>query len=57
MEEFCAEAGLPTDTMEPTGHYRRLLTEVTAGVDVAHPGNADLVLEGGRPVLRRVQPA
>ncbi|WP_156056532.1 hypothetical protein [Streptosporangium roseum] len=47
------QAGLPTDATELTGHYRRLLTEVAADVDVGYPGNADLVLEGGRPVLRR----
>jgi hypothetical protein len=53
VEVFCAEAGLPTDAAELTGHYRRLLTEVAGGVDAGYPGNTDLVLEGGRPILRR----
>jgi TnpA family transposase len=53
VEEFCAEAGLPTDATELTGHYQRLLTEVAAGVDAGYPGNTDLILEGGRPILRR----
>ncbi|GAA1626543.1 Tn3 family transposase [Nonomuraea maheshkhaliensis] len=53
VEEFCAEAGLPTDAAELAGYYKRLLAEVAAGVDAGYPGNTDLVLEGGRPVLRR----
>jgi Tn3 transposase DDE domain len=52
-EEFCAEAGLPTDARELTGHYKKLLANIAAGVDADYPGNTDLVLEGGRPVLRR----
>ncbi len=53
VEKFCAEAGLPTDAAELTSHYKRLLAKVAAGVDAGYPGNTDLVLEGGRPVLRR----
>ncbi len=53
VAEFCAEAGLPTEAAELTGHYKRLLAEVAAGLDAGYPGNTDLVLEGGRPVLRR----
>ncbi|MER5427308.1 transposase [Streptosporangium roseum] len=52
-ETFCAEAGLPTDAAELTGHYQQLLAEIAAGVDAGYPGNTDLMLEGGRPVLRR----
>ncbi|MET8051536.1 transposase [Streptosporangium sp. NPDC005286] len=52
VEEFCAEAGFPTEAAKLTGHYRHLLTEVAAGVDTGYPGNTDLVLECGRPVLR-----
>ncbi|MFF0312149.1 Tn3 family transposase [Streptosporangium sp. NPDC004379] len=53
VEEFCAEAGLPADAAELTGHYKKLLAETAAAVDAGYPGNTDLVLEGGRPVLRR----
>ncbi|MFD8534154.1 Tn3 family transposase [Streptosporangium canum] len=53
VEEFCAEAGLPTEAAELTGHYKKLLAETAAAVDAGYPGNTDLVLEGGRPVLRR----
>jgi TnpA family transposase len=52
-EEFCAEAGLPTDPVELTGHYKKLLVDTAAAVDAGYPGNTDLVLEGGRPILRR----
>ncbi|MFJ2032950.1 DUF4158 domain-containing protein [Streptosporangium sp. NPDC087985] len=53
VREFCAEAGLPTESAELTGHYKKLLAETAAAVDAGYPGNTDLVLEGGRPVLRR----
>jgi TnpA family transposase len=53
VEEFCAEAGLPTDPRELTRHYRRLLADTSAGVDAGYPANTDLTLEGGRPVLKR----
>lgn len=53
VEGFCAEAGLPIDACELTGHYKKLLADTAAAVDAGYPGNTDLVLEGGRPVLRR----
>ncbi len=53
VEEFCTEAGLPTEARELTGHYKKLLADTAASVDTGYPGNTDLVLEGGRPVLRR----
>ncbi|WP_424532904.1 Tn3 family transposase [Sphaerisporangium viridialbum] len=53
VEEFCAEAGLPTDPRELTRHYRQLLADTAAGVDAGYPANTDLTLEGGRPVLKR----
>ncbi|MEV1202062.1 Tn3 family transposase [Microbispora rosea] len=52
-ETFCTEADLPADPAELTGHYRRLLAEIASGVDAGYPGNTDLKLEGGRPVLHR----
>lgn len=53
VEEFCAEAGLPTDPRELTRHYRQLLADTAAGVGAGYPANTDLTLEGGRPVLKR----
>jgi Tn3 transposase DDE domain-containing protein len=53
VESFCAQAGIPTEASALTGHYRDKLTTIAAAVDAGYPGNADLVLEGGRPVLRR----
>jgi hypothetical protein len=50
---FCAQAGIPTDAAALTEHYRRKLTAVAAAVDTGYPGNTDLVLENGRPMLRR----
>ncbi|GAA3532850.1 Tn3 family transposase [Nonomuraea rosea] len=53
VEKFCTEAGLPAEARELTGHYKKLLADTAASVDAGYPGNTDLVLEGGRPVLRR----
>ncbi|MEV4172493.1 Tn3 family transposase [Nonomuraea sp. NPDC049709] len=53
VEGFCAEAGLPTDPRELTGHYRQLLADTAAGVDSGYPANTDPTLEGRRPVLKR----
>ena len=50
---FCAQAGIPSDPAALTAHYRSRLAEVAARVDAGYPSNTDLVLEGGRPVLRR----
>ncbi|MEU4704535.1 Tn3 family transposase [Nonomuraea dietziae] len=50
---FCAQAGIPAEASALTAHYRDKLTAVAAAVDAGYPGNTDLLLEGGRPVLRR----
>ncbi|MEV1005125.1 Tn3 family transposase [Nonomuraea sp. NPDC050202] len=50
---FCAQAGIPAEASALTAHYRDKLTAVAAVVDAGYPGNTDLLLEGGRPVLRR----
>jgi hypothetical protein len=50
---FCAEAGIPAQASELTVHFRDLLAETAARVDAGYPANTDLVLEEGRPVLRR----
>ena len=52
-EEFCAQAGIPSDPKALIAHYRALLTKTAAGVDKGYPANTDLRLEGGKPVLAR----
>lgn len=51
--EYCAQAGLPATAAECVAHWREQLRSVAAGVDAGYPDNADLVLDGGRPVLKR----
>lgn len=55
--EFCAQAGIPTEAEQVIVHYRQRLSEVAATVDAGYPANTDLVLEDGRPVLKRRQGA
>lgn len=50
---FCAQAGIPADAAGLAGHYRDQLATTAAAVDAGYPGNTDLVLESGRPMLRR----
>ncbi|WP_225992997.1 transposase [Actinomadura rudentiformis] len=50
---FCAQAGIPAEPDALTAHYRDKLATTAAAVDAGYPGNTDLLLEGGRPVLRR----
>ncbi|TDC50519.1 DUF4158 domain-containing protein [Actinomadura sp. KC345] len=50
---FCAQAGIPAEPGALTAHYRDKLAATAAAVDTGYPGNTDLLLEGGRPVLRR----
>jgi TnpA family transposase len=57
VPEFCAQAGIPTEAEQVIDHYRRRLFEVAATVDAGYPANTDLVLEDGRPVLKRRQGA
>lgn len=53
VPEFCAQAGLPTEAAEVTALYRRRLSETAATVDAGYPANTDLVLDAGKPVLKR----
>ena len=50
---FCAQAGIPAEPGALTAHYRRKLADTAGGVDAGYPSNTDLILEGGRPVLKR----
>jgi hypothetical protein len=53
VAEYCAQAGLPAAAADCVAWWRDQLTSVATGVDVGYPDNADLVLDGGRPVLKR----
>lgn len=53
VAEFCAQAGLPTDAHAVTTLFRKRLADTAAAVDAGYPHNSDLVLEGGRPLLKR----
>lgn len=53
VAQFCAEAGIPGEAGALTAFYRSILADTAAGVDAGYPHNTDLVLEGGRPMLRR----
>jgi hypothetical protein len=50
---YCVQAGIPATAAECVAHWREELATVAARVDAGYPDNADLVLEGGRPVLKR----
>jgi hypothetical protein len=52
-EQFCGQAGIPSDPKELTAHYRAALADIAAVVDAGFPHNTDLSFEDGRPVLRR----
>lgn len=53
MAEYCREAGLPPDAASATAELRARLEQTAVRVDEGYPGNADLVLSEGRPVLKR----
>ncbi len=53
VEEFCEQAGIPTDATALTAFFRDKLTETATAVDAGYPHNTDLVLEDGRPTLKR----
>ncbi|MFC7428741.1 transposase [Nocardia tengchongensis] len=52
-EQFCGQAGIPSDPKELTAHYRAALGDIAAVVDAGLPHNTYLSFEDGRPVLRR----
>ena len=45
LDEFCAEAGLPTTAVAFTEGLRSRLTAKAAEVDAGYPTNADLVID------------
>jgi TnpA family transposase len=54
LEEFCAEAGLPTTAEGFVCQVRSKLIAKAAEVDAGYPKNADLVIDDqGRPTLKR----
>jgi hypothetical protein len=50
---FCEQAGIPASTGDLVAHFRARLEKTASAVDAGYPANADLRLEGGRPVLAR----
>ncbi len=50
---YCAEAGIPADAEAACAALRDKLDTLAARVDAGYPDNADLVIEGGRPLLKR----
>jgi hypothetical protein len=53
VADFCEQAGIPADAKTLVAFYKEKLTETAAAVDAGYPANADLRLEGGKPVLAR----
>lgn len=51
--EYCAQAGLPGTAQECVAAWRKQLADLAERVDAGYPGNADLVISDGRPVLKR----
>ena len=53
VAEFCEQAGIPASAGDLAAHFRARLEKTASAVDAGYPANADLRLEGGRPVLAR----
>ncbi|MFE2872399.1 DUF4158 domain-containing protein [Embleya sp. NPDC059259] len=53
VDRYCGQAGIPVEAAAVVAFYRDQLTTAAAQVDAGYPGNTDLVLEGGRPQLKR----
>ncbi|MBA8963193.1 hypothetical protein JOJ86_004409 [Rhodococcus percolatus] len=51
--QFCEQAGIPAEAPALVDFYRRQLTGTAAAVDAGYPANTDLVLEDGKPTLKR----
>ncbi|MGH3708160.1 MAG: Tn3 family transposase [Pseudonocardiaceae bacterium] len=53
VADYCAQAGLPDTAAEAIAAWKSQLTSMAAAVDTGYPDNADLVIDAGRPVLKR----
>ena len=53
VAEYCGQAGIPATAEECVARWRRELDTTATAVDAGYPDNADLVLDNGRPVLKR----
>ncbi len=53
VADYCAQAGLPGTAAECVASWKSQLTSMAATVDAGYPDNADLVIDAGRPVLKR----
>lgn len=52
-DAYCAQAGLPADAAGAVALLRERLESTATAVDEGYPANADLVIAGGRPTLKR----
>jgi hypothetical protein len=53
VAEFCEQAGIPASAGDLVAHFRAGLEKTASAVDAGYPANADLRLEGNKPVLAR----
>lgn len=53
VADYCAEAGVPTTAAAFVAALRQELTDTAARVDAGYPDNTDLVIDDGRPRLKR----
>ncbi|WP_248958473.1 Tn3 family transposase [Sphaerisporangium perillae] len=53
VARFCEQAGIPSEPSQLTAFFQDKLAALALSVDAGYPSNIDLVLEGGRPVLKR----
>jgi hypothetical protein len=51
--QFCEQAGIPAEAPALVEFYRHQLAGTAAAVDAGYPTNTDLVLEDGKPMLKR----
>ncbi len=54
---YCQQVGLPTERRHLLKQLRKRLKATAEEVDASFPGNEDLRIENGEPVLRRLQRA
>jgi hypothetical protein len=53
VAEYCAQVGLPATAADAVATWKQQLSGLALTVDAGYPDNADLVIDAGRPVLKR----
>jgi hypothetical protein len=53
VAQYCARAGIPATAAQAVAKWKAELEQPATQVDAGYPDNTDLVLEGGRPMLKR----